>query len=98
MSVALKCTFSIPVNNDEFVVLIDKDQGASVTNDANNVISWLVENLDNGLGERKVYYRDTTGSYDEMEHEKGVFVSFSACPSHVKEALAAMVAKVSPES
>ena len=98
MAVAIKCTFSIPVINDEFVVLVDHDKGASVTNDADNVIRWLGENLDNGLGERKVYYRDTTGSYDELEHEKGVFVSFSPCPTHVKEALATLVAKASPES
>ncbi|HCL5581071.1 TPA: hypothetical protein N2N40_002499 [Citrobacter freundii] len=97
MTVAIKSTFSVPVKNEEFIILVDLDEGMSVTNDAENVIRWLDENLDGGLGQRKVYYRDTSGEYDELVHENVNFKNYSACPPHIKQALAEMVKKTMSE-
>lgn len=97
MTVAIKSTFSVPVENEEFIILVDHDEGCSVTNDAENVIRWLDENLDGGLGQRKVYYRDTSGEYDELVHDNVNFKSYSACPLHIKQALAEMVKKTMSE-
>lgn len=94
----LNCQFSIAVDNEEFIVLIDHDHGASVTNDAQNVIRWLGENLESGLGKRNVYYRDTNGDYDELEHANMNFTSFRVCPPHIRQALAQMVAKATQGS
>ncbi|ELK0756148.1 MULTISPECIES: hypothetical protein [Enterobacteriaceae] len=97
MTVAINSTFSVPVQNEEFIILVDHDKGASVTNDAENVIRWLDENLAGGLGQRKVYYRDTMGEYDELEHENVNFKGYIACPRHIKQALAEMVQKAMSE-
>lgn len=97
MTVVLKSKFSIPVKHEDFVILIDHDEGASVTNDAENVIRWLDANLDGGLGQRKVYYRDTSGEYDELVHENVNFKRYNSPPLHMKQALAEMARKAVPE-
>lgn len=93
MSVKVNSNFSLVVSNDDFIILIDNDIGASVTNDAHNVITWLVDHFSGSLGGRRVYYRDTSGTYDELQHVNGAFTTYAACPEHVREALAAMVTK-----
>lgn len=91
MAVTVHSKFTVPVIDDDFVILIDCDDGRSVTNDAENVIRWLDEHLETGLSQRKVYYRDTIGKYAELVHENATFDSFSPCPSHVELALDELV-------
>lgn len=55
----VRATFEVALQTDTHLVLIDLDQGASVTNDADAVVAWLAANLEGGIGKRKVYYRDT---------------------------------------
>ena len=61
-----------------FVVIHDRDEGRSVTNDAHRVVAELDEVL-GGLGQRRLYYRDTTGRYDELKHEGGRFTGYAPC-------------------
>ncbi len=59
----------------DFVLVIDQDVGLSVTNDAEAVIEDL-----GALGVlegRRVLYRDTEGSWDELLHDGPRFVSFA---------------------
>ncbi|WP_346014783.1 hypothetical protein [Escherichia coli] len=51
----VRATFEVALQTDTHLVLIDLDQGASVTNDADAVIAWLAANLEGGIGKRKVY-------------------------------------------
>jgi len=61
------------------VLIEDLDSGRSVTNEAATVVSTLSEHLDGGLRERRLYYRDTMGRYDELKHSDGQFVRFAPC-------------------
>ncbi len=67
--------YSLLLVNDLQVVIIDDDEPGrrSVTNSATEVLAELDERL-NGLGSRRVFYRDTIGRFDEMLHENGRFV------------------------
>jgi len=51
----VRATFEVALQTDIHLVLIDLDQGASVTNDADAVVAWLAANLEGGIGKRKVY-------------------------------------------
>ena len=44
----VRATFEVALQTDTHLVLIDLDQGASVTSDADAVISWLAANLEGG--------------------------------------------------
>ncbi|WP_213843433.1 hypothetical protein, partial [Enterobacter hormaechei] len=67
------------------------DQGASVTSDADAVISWLAANLEGGIGKRKVYYRDTDGRFDELKVNAGAFVGFAPCSEGQQTAFSKML-------
>ncbi|EPQ9442548.1 hypothetical protein ACVEDE_024570 (plasmid) [Enterobacter hormaechei] len=73
----VRATFEVALQTDTHLVLIDLDQGASVTNDADAVIAWLAANLEGGIGKRKVYYRDTDGRFDELKVNAGAFAGFA---------------------
>ncbi len=59
-----------------FVLLEDLGTGMSITNDAEQVVRWLAETgvLDDG---RRVLYRDTLGTWDELLHKGGRFAGFA---------------------
>ena len=71
--------FSIQTITDSFVLIIDLDQGRTVTNDAKNVVSSLRHQLSDGLGLRRIFYRDTCGRFDELKHIKGAYDSIAPC-------------------
>lgn len=56
------------------IAIIDKDDGRSVTNDADAVIACLATNFD--LAKFRVIYRDTRGIWDEMIVREGRFADF----------------------
>jgi hypothetical protein len=59
------------------IVLIDHDQGKSLTNDAENVIADLATDFD--LPKYLVIYRDTRGIYDQLLVDRtGHFAGFSS--------------------
>ncbi|HBT4579641.1 TPA: hypothetical protein MB314_005602 [Klebsiella pneumoniae] len=82
----VRAAFEVVLQTDTHLVLIDLDQGASVTNDADAVIAWLAANLEGGIGKRKVYYRDTDGRFDELKVNAGV----ASCSEGRQTALAEM--------
>jgi hypothetical protein len=78
MYIQLRCAFEIAVVTDLLVLLLDCDEGASVTNDVESVVSVLSVELPGGVGHRRVYYRDSLGRFDEIlvKHER--FCGFRA--------------------
>lgn len=64
---------------DTRIAVVDRDEGRSVTNDAENVVRQLEGTVDGGVGLRKVYYRETDGRFDELVIKGGRFVRFSPC-------------------
>lgn len=89
----VRATFEVALQTDTHLVLIDLDQGASVTNDADAVIAWLDANLEGGIGKRKVYYRDTDGRFDELKVNAGTFAGFAPCSEGQQTALAGMLSQ-----
>jgi hypothetical protein len=56
------------------IAVVDKDEGRSVTNDADAVIACLATNFD--LSKYRVIYRDTRGVWDEILVRDGRFADF----------------------
>lgn len=75
---------------DTLVLILDLDDGCSVTNDAEAVVAYLNETLPGGLGWRRLYYRDTTGRFDELVTNAGRFCSYRACTDSQQEGFAKM--------
>ena len=55
------------------VFLVDNDIGRSVTNDAENVVS-AINSEHPG---KRIFYKDTTGNWDELVHNNGLFLRFA---------------------
>ena len=75
---------------DDLVVIVDRDEGRSVMNDAHAVIEALV-GLGVELARRRVIYRDTDRLWDELLVRDGRFVGFA--PLHrrrLEDAVAAV--------
>lgn len=60
---------------DELVYLEDGGEGISLTNDIEEVLYMLRFSI-GGIGNRKVYYKDSFGEIDEVVCKKGNFVCF----------------------
>ena len=74
-----KSKFYIAQETDEYIYIIDLGiDTKSVTNDVENVLSFLSEY--NNLGNRRLIYWDSDSRIDEIIHENGVFKRFS--PGH----------------
>lgn len=60
---SLRCGFDTYEISDTMIVLIDRNETglASVTNQADEVVTWLQLHLNGGIGLRRVYYRDSDG-------------------------------------
>lgn len=72
---------------DTFVLIEDLNTGRSVTNDAHNVVISVDREITGGLAQRHLYYRDSTGRYDELRHLDGRFVSFGPCSTQQQQFL-----------
>ncbi len=64
---------------DISIVLVDLDEGKSVTNDAPQVIKYLNKNVPGGIGSRQVYHKDTKGRFDQLKVNDGRFDGFAPC-------------------
>ena len=82
----LRSRFDID-SDDEFVYIEDTGEGMSVTNDAENVVHYLHDEgfLDAG---HHILYRDTDGSWDELEHDEGEFSGFGPIGARTRDGAA----------
>jgi predicted TPR repeat methyltransferase len=72
----LRAVYSRTVHGN-VIVLIDHDQGKSLTNDAENVIADLATDFD--LSKYLIIHRDTRGIYDQLLVDStGHFAGFSS--------------------
>jgi len=55
-----------------WVFIIDTINGKSVTNDAERVCEALFREY----GNKRIFYRDTVGVWDELVHASGIFKTF----------------------
>lgn len=72
-----RCSFEVLDNNDVYILIKDLDRGKSITNDAEWVVGKL---LSNGLlvKGKTLYYIDTDGRVDVLNHDGIEFTGFSA--------------------
>jgi hypothetical protein len=62
------------INNDGLFIVDDNLPGSkSVTNDAEFVCQTMIELY----GNRRLFYRDTMGRWDELIHDRGRFLRFA---------------------
>jgi hypothetical protein len=68
--------YEVIADNDQFIYLEDTghNQFKTVTNDAEYILSRLNEEY--GIGNRRVFYKDSSGDIDEIVHKNGVFTGF----------------------
>jgi hypothetical protein len=71
--------FEIAEVTDTRVVLLDADDGCTITNDAAAAIAALQKCVPGGLKQRRIYYRDTCGRFDELLVRDGRFAGFRPC-------------------
>jgi hypothetical protein len=79
---------------DAFVLVVDQDEGTSVTNNAEHVIADLTRAQ--VLAGRRVLYRDTDGRWDELVVQGGVFAGFAPIGATTLEAAIARAEGRSP--
>ena len=77
--IATRSDFSLVMNTPDWVLISDnaiEQQTMSVTNDAENVVTYLKEHAIL-IGDSILYYIDTDGMVDILEHDgKGNFTGF----------------------
>ncbi len=65
--------FVIVGQDADCVFLVDLNTGGlSLTNDAESVVRLIF----NRYGQKRIIYRDSEGRWDEMLHDKGVFIDY----------------------
>lgn len=72
----INATYRVVEVSDEIVFIEDlanQTQSKSVTNDAEAVVAQLNEQYPH----KRIVYKDTMGSWDELVHVHGLFVYFS---------------------
>lgn len=73
--------FTINHADDELIFIVDLNLGGrSVTNDAENVLMRIDAAVENGIGGRRVFYRDSMRQIDEILHDNGRFLGFKSIP------------------
>lgn len=77
-----RSTFDV-LKTDPHIVIDDKDVGMSVTNDAERVCRHLV----NLYGNKRIFYYDTIGNFDELVHENGEFRSYCGAGNRQEEVM-----------
>jgi len=69
--------YSVRRITDDYIYIVDDcgTHSKSVTNDVENVLSYLSEMYK--LGNRRLFYRDSDGVIDEILHDNGKFITFA---------------------
>ena len=65
-------TFTVADLTDTKIFIVDQDIGMSVTNDAENVVAFILQTV----GNRRIIYKDTQGRWDELAHNGREFTGF----------------------
>ncbi len=88
-------SYTVHCITDLFVLISDDDREGcrSVTNDAENVVRSIHENV-TSLKHRRVFYLDSAGQIDELKQEEGRFEGFGPCPEGQREMLARYLPKI----
>jgi hypothetical protein len=79
--------YYVAKSSPEAVHIVDEDGEVSVTNDAERVVAALFRQF----GDRRFYYRDAQGDWDELLHAGGVFKGLA--PAHSKKPASVAVDK-----
>lgn len=86
----MRSTYKVILATPKLIVLIDCLGDVSVTNDAMNVIDDLFK-LYSGLTGKRVFYRDSLGTFDELVVVDGVFSGYQACTATMRQELNLLV-------
>jgi len=88
-------SYTVHCITDLFVLISDDDREGcrSVTNDAENVVHSIHENV-TSLKHRQVFYLDSAGQIDELKHEAGRFTGFGPCTDSQRKMLASYLPKL----
>ena len=72
---SLRCGFDTYEISDTMIVLIDRNETglASVTNQADEVVTWLQLHLNGGIGLRRVYYRDSACTPSQQQYFRSLY-------------------------
>jgi len=70
-------SYTIVLENDEYVFLVDNDHGISVTNDAEGVCRKLLSGLSTKR-KKRIIYKDTMQRWDEIAHTGFSFSHFQS--------------------
>lgn len=73
--------FQIIHQDDDLIYIKDLNLGSmSVTNDVENVLKRICAGIHEGIGKRRVFYKDSMGRIDEIQHDRGHFKGFKNIP------------------
>lgn len=86
--------FKVQRSNDIFILILDLNSGQTITDNASDVICRLNQDIDTGLKRRKVYYRDTSGQYDQLDHDNGTFKRILPCTQSQQSFLSAFTTNI----
>jgi len=88
-------SYTVHCITDLFVLISDDDREGcrSVTNDAENVVRSIHENV-TSLKHRRVFYLDSAGQIDELKQEEGRFEGFGSCSEGQRKMLASYLPKL----
>ncbi|WKN44242.1 hypothetical protein [Tunicatimonas pelagia] len=93
-----EASYQIAHITDHFVLIVDLDEGRSVTTDAERVVADLYSAIEGGLRSRRIYYRDTEGRFDELRHQGGRFLGYAPCTNSQQDFLASLLDNSSPKA
>lgn len=69
---------TVPIITDSYIYLEDCNNGLSITNSAEDIVIELEDKIDDGLKNRRIFYKDTTGTIDEILVKYGLFLDFKS--------------------
>lgn len=75
----MRSMFQHWLNEKQDIIYIrdmDMEGFMSVTNDADSVVEWAVEEY----GNKRILYYDSMGQLDELVHDNGKFIGFKPGP------------------
>lgn len=86
-----RASFKIAIESDTHIILIDMDDGRSLANDITSVVARLNQSLRQGIGKRRVYYRDTSDHFQEIVVRNRRFSALKSCTESQQLKLAEML-------
>lgn len=75
----MKARFNIIYNDETYILIEDQCEiynSMSITNDAEGVVEYLIKDSIVDVSNKKIFYVDTEGRVDELEHNGQKFIGF----------------------